>query len=78
MLEQEFQYYKDHQEELVSQYNGKFIVILGEEVKGSFDSEIKAYEWAKEKFDLGTFLLQQCLPGTESYTQTFHSRVVFQ
>ena len=77
MLESEFQYYKDHQADLVAKYDGKFLVILNEEVKGAFDSEIEAYEWAKAEFELGTFLIQHCLPGTDSYTQTFHSRVAF-
>jgi len=30
-----------------------------------------------KKFELGTFLVQKVEPGTESYTQTFHSRVAF-
>jgi len=77
MLESEFQYYKDHQADLVAKYDGKYLVIVGEEVKGAFASEIKAYEWGKYQYEPGTFLIQHCLPGSDSYTQTFHSRVVF-
>jgi hypothetical protein len=75
MLEKEFQYYKDHQKELVDKFEGKFVVIKGEQVIGSYDSEIEAYEETKKTEELGTFLIQQALPGAENYTQTFHSRV---
>ena len=77
MLEKEFQYYLDHQEELVKEYNGKVLVIIGEKIVGIFDTELMAYFDSIEKFELGSFLIQKCSPGTDSYTQTFHSRVLY-
>lgn len=77
MLEKEFQYFLDHQKELVDKYHGKFIVIQGDEVIGSYSSEIEAYREAQKLTPLGTFLIQECKPGNESYTQTFHSRAIF-
>ncbi|MEE8328695.1 MAG: hypothetical protein V3R54_02055 [Thermodesulfovibrionia bacterium] len=76
-LEKEFQYYVDHQEELVRQHNGKFIVIKGQEIIGVYDSEMEAIEKTSAEHELGTFLIQKCEPGSESYTQTYHSRVAF-
>lgn len=76
-LEKEFQYYLDHQDKLVEKYNGKYIVIKNSKVIASYDSEIEAIEKTKEKYDLGTFLVKKCEPGSESYTQTYHSRVAF-
>ena len=76
-LEKEFKYYLEHQDELVKKFNGKFIVIKNREVIGVFDSELEAIEKTMEKHDLGTFLVQKCEPGSESYTQTYHSRVTF-
>ena len=76
-LEHEFAYYKKHQEELVRQYEGKYLVIVGETVSSAHESELDAYESAKAIYPLGTFLIQHCLPGKDSYTQTFHSRVTF-
>ena len=38
MLEKEFTYYLDHQSELVEKYNGKFLVIKGEDVIGVYDA----------------------------------------
>lgn len=77
-LMEEFDYYLDHQDELVEQYNGKYIVIMNHEVVGAYESESEAIEktLAKKK-RLGTFLVQKCEPGEASYTQTFHSSVAF-
>jgi len=74
-LEREFNYYLDHQKELVEMYNGKFVVIKDCEVIGIFDSELEAVKKTAEKHELGTFLVQKCEPGSESYTATYHSRV---
>ena len=76
MLKDQFQYYLDHQDELVAQYNGKFLVIKDLSVAGVFDSQDEAYKNSIGKFEAGTFLIQQCAPGKDNYTQIFHSRVI--
>jgi hypothetical protein len=77
MLEKEFKYYIDNQKELVANFNNKFLVIIGEKVVGAYDSDEEAYFKSIEKFEEGTFLIQFCEEGDTSYSQTFHSRVVF-
>ena len=76
-LEKEFNYYLEHQEELVKKYNGKFLVIKDCNIIGAYDSELEAVEKTTKEHELGTFLVQKCEPGSESYTQTYHSRVAF-
>lgn len=76
-LQKQLEYFKSHQNELVKKYEEKFLVIKDEKIEGVYDTEMEAYTDAKNKFKLGTFLIQQCLSGQESYTQTFHSRVAF-
>jgi len=76
-LEKEFDYYVKNQAELAKKYNGKYIVIKNQEVIGVFESEIEAVEKTSANHELGTFLVQKCEPGKDSYTQTYHSRVVF-
>jgi len=76
-LEKEFEFYLKNQVELAKKYNGKYIVIKNCEVIGAFDSEIEAVEKTSVHHELGTFLVQKCEPGKESYTQTYHSRVIF-
>ncbi len=40
-----------------------------------FDTEQQAYRAAMKAMEEGTFLIQHCILGPESYTQTFYSRV---
>ena len=77
MLKQEFQYYLDHQVELVNIYLNKFLVIKDQKVVAAYNTKQEAYDEATSKFELGTFLIQHCLPGSISHTQTFHSQVIF-
>ncbi|MGD0266789.1 MAG: DUF5678 domain-containing protein [Candidatus Methylomirabilota bacterium] len=77
MLEREFRYYKTHEQEFVTSYKGKFIAIVGEELVGVFDDELKAYTEMKQKYGLGKFLLQHCLPDKNQRIQRYHSRVAF-
>jgi hypothetical protein len=76
-LEKEFTFYLQHQAELVNRYNGKFIVIKDGEVLGAYDNDLEAVKQTSKAHELGTFLVQKCEAGSESYTQTFHSRVSF-
>lgn len=75
-LEREFEYYLKHQDELVQKYSGRIVVIKGEEIIGVFDSDIEAVNQISKTHPLGTFLVQRCEPGNDSYHQTFHSRVI--
>jgi hypothetical protein len=76
-LKKEFEFYLENQAELAKKFNGKYIVIKNQEVIGVFESEIEAIDKTSANHKLGTFLVQKCEPGKESYTQTYHSRVVF-
>ncbi|HEY3307228.1 MAG TPA: hypothetical protein VGJ93_02120 [Desulfuromonadaceae bacterium] len=75
-LSKEFNYFIEHQEELVKEHSGKVVVIRDCKVIGVYDSEIEAVNETKKVYAVGTFLVQTCKSGKESYTQTFHSRVI--
>ena len=76
-LAKELAFFEQNQDRLVAEHSGKYVVISGEDVVGVYDSEIEAYTEAQKTHALGTFIIQRCVPGTEAYTQTFHSRVAF-
>ena len=76
-LKREFEFYLENQNELVKKYNGKYIVIKNCLVIGEYDSVIEAVTETSKQHELGTFLVQKCELGEDSYTQTFHSRVAF-
>jgi hypothetical protein len=77
MLQKEFQWYLNNQEELVKKYENKFLVIKDYAVVGMYDKESEALFDAQKKYEAGTYIIQFCSPGDAAYTQHFHSRVVF-
>jgi len=76
-LKKEFQYYLDNQNDLIKKYNGKVIVIKNGAVIGAYNSDAEALEETTQTYELGTFLVQKCEPGDNSYKQTYYSRVAF-
>lgn len=76
MIEKEFNFYLKNQAELVKNYNGKFIVIKNDQIIGVYNSHSEAYNESLKKNTIGSFLIQHCLSGSDSYTQTFHSQVI--
>jgi hypothetical protein len=77
LLEKEFKFYIEHQDEMVEKYDGQVIVIKDGIVLGAFDSELAAVTETRKTHELGTFLVQKVSPGTADISQTFHSRVAF-
>lgn len=62
-IEQEVQWFEAHRAELLKTYLGKFVLIKGEAVMGSFDSAQAAYEAGVKSYGLGAFLVKQVLPA---------------
>ena len=77
MLKHEFRFYIAHQNELLVKYEGQYIVLIGDKVVGSYKSFEEALSISQKKYQPGTFLIQHCTPGEDSYTQTFHTRAIF-
>ena len=69
----EFEYYKTNQKELVKKYGGRIIAIKGCSVVGVFSSDIEAITEMEKKYALGTFMIQRCADGKESYTATVYT-----
>ena len=75
-LQDEFRFYLANQDEFVTKHHGKYIVLKDGEVLGVYDSDLEAVRATEKEHPLGTFLVQRCEPGTESYTRVCHSRVI--
>ena len=71
MLDLEFQYFLDNQEKWSIEHFDKYAVVESHSVFGFFDTEIEAYNSAMKVLKPGTFCIQHCIPGPESYTQKF-------
>lgn len=77
-LQKEFEYYLNHRDELIKQFEGKVVIIKDQKVRGAYDNELSAIADAKkQELKLGSFLVQRVAKDAESYQQTFHSRVAF-
>ena len=75
-LEQEYHFYLAHHDELVEQYEGKYLIIQGTTVLGAYDNESDAIQKTLDQgLALGTFLVQHCTAEVE--VQVYHSRVNF-
>jgi hypothetical protein len=78
MFDQELNFFIENQEELVKQYRGKVLVLIGKNVVGAFGDLKEAYKEAVKNYELGTFMLQRCEPGPDAYTVTISSRGIAQ
>jgi hypothetical protein len=76
MLQQEFQWYLDNQNELVKKYDGQYLVIAGKTIVYSSKNKEEAGRKGLEMVGAGKFILQLCTPGTDDYTRTFHTHRV--
>lgn len=76
-LKSAFQYYLEHQDEIVTKYDGAYVVILDGQILGSYPDELSAVSETQKHHELGSFLVQKVSSGSGAYSQTFHSRVVF-
>ena len=70
MLERYYEYFKSNIQELLSKYNGRYIVIKDESVIGNYDSFETAYIETCKKEEIGTFIIQHCV--VESPEKTMH------
>lgn len=55
----EYEYYQAHKEELLRQYEGKVIVIKGEEVLGVYDDYMEAIGATAKTHKPGTFMVHK-------------------
>ena len=72
-LETEFNYYLEHQDELVRLYNGRFIVLKGHEVLGVYDERMEALNETAKEHEPGTFMVHRVTPGDAGHTVTLYS-----
>ncbi|MGO9480922.1 MAG: hypothetical protein ACLP05_03955 [Candidatus Kryptoniota bacterium] len=75
MLETEWKFFKEHENELVHKYDGKAIVIVGEKVVGEYPNALVAYTEARPAYPSGTFLIQRCSVRNLARRQTLRSRI---
>lgn len=76
-LQDEFDFYRANQADLLKRFEGKVVVIKDGQIIGVFEDEATAIQIVQKDHKLGTFLVQRVTPGDSAYSQSFHSRVAF-
>lgn len=62
-LTKQYDYYVDHEQELLDKYNGLYLVISDTLDVFAFSKGMDAYNFGAENIGLGKFLIQECKPG---------------
>lgn len=79
MFEKELKFFIKNQSKLVQQYSGKTLVLRGASVAAVYENPLTAYVESKKTFELGSFMIQPCLPGMDAYTVSISSaNVIFE
>ena len=76
LLKEDFNYYVQNHKEIVKKYLNKYIVIKEQSIVDSYDTFEEAVSESSKKYDLGTFIIQNCSEDLNELTQVFHSRVL--
>jgi len=76
MLEKEYNYFLKNKAALLKEHANKFIVIIGEQVVGSYASQEEALKEASQKYTIGEFLIQKVSDNQDDVTQRFFSASV--
>ena len=74
-LLKEFEYYLEHQAEMVEKYDGRVIALKNNQVIGDYDSYGEALHTTNKEHPMGTFLLQRVSEGRKDYTVRIGSGV---
>ncbi|MGD0697782.1 MAG: hypothetical protein ABSB82_23450 [Terriglobia bacterium] len=60
-LEKEVEYFRQHKDEWLLHHEGKYALVRGEELIGTFTKEEEAYEEGVKHFGAGPFLIKPIL-----------------
>ncbi|MDR3297183.1 MAG: hypothetical protein LBS94_02995 [Prevotellaceae bacterium] len=67
-MDKAFYWYLAHQNELVPQYDGKYLVISNNQVHGAYDDVVDAVSVGDREYTRGKFIVQRCSPGKKDTT----------
>jgi NDP-sugar pyrophosphorylase family protein len=59
-MDKAYHYYRAHQDELASQYNGKYIIIYDNAVRGAYDDVEEAVQVGDSQYTPGEFMVKRC------------------
>lgn len=66
--DEDLEYFKENQDELVGKYDGKQLVIRKCDVVAAFDTVGEAFDFGCKTYGAGNFSIQHCVAGESAYT----------
>jgi len=75
MLEKEYSYFESMRDQLLKEHLREYVAIKDNEIIGFYLNKIEALKELSNRYELGTVLIQQCIPE-EADTQVLHTRAV--
>ena len=72
-MKKNLEFYIEHQGELVSQFNGRVLLIHDQKIVGDYESKSEAYFYARDRFGPNTFSIIECSPGEEGYSVNYRT-----
>lgn len=69
----DFYWFLDNYDDIYKTYGHKIIVIKNKEILGTFDSFVSAIKETSKKYELGTFIVQECNGDESGYTNYISS-----
>lgn len=64
----DLEFFKSNQDELVKKYGGKQLVIRKCDVVAAFDTVGEAFDFGCKTYGAGNFSIQKCVAGQSAYT----------
>ena len=71
----DFNFFLENMGELYHKYGHKFIVVKKQNILGTYDNFITAYEVTLKTEEIGTFLIQECFDNKEKMINHFQGNV---
>lgn len=68
MRDDDFKWFIENYDALFQKYGHKYIAIKDKTVLGVYDNIVTAIDTTAEKYELGTFIVQECTGDSSAYT----------
>ena len=68
MRDEDFKWFIENYNDLFKKYGHRYIAIKDKTVLGVYDNVVEAIDTTAEKYELGTFIVQECNGDSSAYT----------
>lgn len=66
----DFDFFTQHYQEFFTEYGHKFLAIKNKEILGAYDSVMDAITNLQNKYEVGSYIIQECTGNESAYRTT--------